>query len=374
MVIYIVNNYSPTEMIGGSEIQCWLLAKYLAKKGHKTSYLAMQGISGKEEAEGEGFKIRYLSAKKGSRLSAFINFYRLLKKEKPDICYLRTFRYLFFLNLIRSILGIPAVFNTSNLTDCDPSLEKIEFSLNLPVFFASLRSSMIRRLNFASLNKLPLITITKYHPQLLKEKYNINVQAFPVYNFMEDEYEKNRTVKQKRIVSVNNLKPRKNPEAFIKLAERFKDSGYEFLMVGNIQSNFDYYQKMVREAESRLPNFKYLGGKSIAEVNKILASSMVFVNTCSPEGFGNNFIQAWLNECPTVTLQFDPDGIIEANKIGFHSGSIDQMAVDLEKLMANGQLLEEMGKKARLYALANHSVANVDKYEEIFKEIAHEND
>ncbi len=101
-----------------------------------------------------------------------------------------------------------------------------------------------------------------------------------------------------------------------------------------------------------------------------MASSCIFVNTCEPEGFGNNFIQAWFNECPTITLEFDPDGIIEREKIGFCSGSLEKMADDLKFLMDNSEERIKMGRRARLYALANHSPeSNAAKYEELLKKI-----
>lgn len=371
MKIFIVNNFSPVEQIGGSEIQCWLLAKYLAKRGYRTVYLALQGLTSKKQEEGDGFTVFYLCQKGKNKLKLFINFYKFFKKERPDICYIRVFRYLFLLNKICKILKIPVIFNTSHINDCQPRVEKIEFSLNPLKILKSVRIVAQRYLNFSTLKGVEVITINKYHAELLKEKYNI--EAIPIYNSMEDNYEKNRTEKKKQIVWVNNIKERKRPEIFIKLAQKFKNSDYEFLMIGEFQSNIDYYKKIIREYEKQNKNFRYLGIKSIEEVDKILAESEILVNTCEPEGFGNNFIQAWFNECPTITLSFDPDNIIENNKIGYHSGIFKKMVEDAENLMNDGKLRTEMGKRARKYALQNHNIdANIKKYESFFKKIAYE--
>ena len=187
---------------------------------------------------------------------------------------------------------------------------------------------------------------------------------------MEDNYKTNKTNKKKQIVWVNNIKERKRPELFIKLANQFESTDYKFLMVGYLQSNIIYYENLIRENENKNLNFKYLGGKSPEEVDKILAASAIFVNTCEPEGFGNNFIQAWFNECPSITLSFDADNIIKNNKIGYHSGTFERMVEDVKSLMLNKHLREEMGERARKYALENHSIsANVIKYEKKFEEI-----
>ena len=82
MKIFFVNNFSPQEQIGGSEIQCWLLAKYLAKRGHQTAYLALRGLAGQRQELGDGFKVYYLAGENDNKLKIFINFYRLLKKRK----------------------------------------------------------------------------------------------------------------------------------------------------------------------------------------------------------------------------------------------------------------------------------------------------
>lgn len=365
MKIFFVNNFSPQEAIGGSEIQCWLLAKYLAKRGHQTAYLALQGLSGKKQEQIDGVEVYYLTDKNDSKLKIFTNFYSLLKKEKPDICYIRFFRYLFFLNKISKFLKIPVVFNTSHINDCQPNLEKIKFSLNPLRFLKSIRINIQRHLNFSTFRKVEVITINKYQAKLLREKYNIKTSS--IYNSMEDNYAQNQTNKQKQIVWVNNIKARKRPEMFIKLANQFKDSHYKFLMIGNLQS--DKYQKIIEKHKGENSNFKYLGAKPSEEVDKILATSEIFINTCQPEGFGNNFIQAWFNKCPTITLSFDPDDIIKNNQIGFHSGNQKQMKKDLQRLMDNDSLRITMGKRAREYALKNHKIIdNVKKYEKKFYE------
>lgn len=368
MKIFVVNNFSPKEKIGGSEIQCWLIAKYLAAMGHQTIYIALKTFSDKTQEYIDGVNVRYISHKKDGKLRTLVNFYKFFKKEKPDICYIRVFKYLFFLAKICKFLKIPVVFNTSHINDCKPDLEKVKFCFNPFKFLKSVRIVIQRRLNFSILRKVEVITINKYHAKLLKDKYNIS--ATPIYNSMEDNYRKNQAEKQKQVVWVNNIKERKRPELFIKLADEFKGGNYKFLMIGNFQNNIEHYKKLIEECEKFSLNFKYLGSKTPEEVNKVLAESEIMVNTCKPEGFGNNFIQAWFNECPTITLNFDPDDIIEKNRIGFHSRNFEQMVKDLRTLMNDEKLRETMGERARKYALENHSInKNVLKYESYFKKI-----
>ncbi len=286
MKIFFINNFSPKEVIGGSEIQCWLLAKHLSNRGYQISYLALQSLADKRQEQRDDFKIYYLTNKNDNKLKIFINFYNLLKKEKPDVCYIRIFKHLFLLNKISKFLKIPVVFNTSHISDCHPDLEKIKLSLNILKFLKSIRIVIQRHLNFSTLRKVNLVTINKYQAEFLNKKYGIKAET--IYNSMEDNYDKNKSEKQKQIVWVNNIKARKRPEVFINLANQFKNSDYKFLMIGGLQSNS--YQEIIKKCEEDNNNFKYLGVKSPKEVDKILAGSEIFINTCQPEGFGNNFI------------------------------------------------------------------------------------
>jgi len=348
--------------VGGAEIQCVLLAKYLAKRGHETIYLALKE---KEDINKEEGVRSYGLMKSGNKFSALLKFCKFLKKEKPDICYIRTFDELFILSLICRLCRIKTVYNTTHINNCTP-YQKLKFSLNIIRLSKNLKAAVFHYLNFISLKRVNVLTINRLHAKILKERYNIS--ATSIYNSMEDNYRSDIKNKENKIVWVNNIKPRKNPEIFIKLANEFKGSKWEFLMIGEIQGA--NYLKIIKLAELSNPNLKYLGPKTIEEVDEILAKATILVNTCEPEGFGNNFIQAWLNECPTVTLKFDPDDIIKINKIGFHSKTFEQMIKDAVYLMEHKEERIEMGRRARKYALENHNInKNVLKYESYFSKI-----
>ncbi|NQU77594.1 glycosyltransferase family 4 protein [Candidatus Falkowbacteria bacterium] len=354
--IYIVNQYFPFDKLGGSEIQCWLLAKHLPSLGYETKYIAVSNPKGEEaKVRKNEVLVEYLGQEDKVGLSNFFRFYKLLKNERPDVCYIRIFRFAFLLSLACRLVGVPAVFNTSTLRDCMPQVEGAR----------GLRHKVQRYLNFRSLRKMRVVTINKEHAEILGKQ---GIKATPIYNSMEDDYHGGEKVNQ--VVWVNNIKKRKNPEAYLRLVSKFRDSNWKFIMIGNVQNEVEHYKNLIDETKKVNPNFEYLGGLKPVEVDKILGVSKIFVNTCEVEGFGNNFIQAWLGECPTITLTFDPDNIIENNKLGFYSRVEEQMAKDLEKLMHDDNLRVEMGKRARKWAKENHDInASILKYNKIFKDL-----
>ena len=91
------------------------------------------------------------------------------------------------------------------------------------------------------------------------------------------------------------------------------------------------------------------------------------VHTCKPEGFSNNFIQAWNQGKPTITLEFDPDGLIEKFGLGFRSGMLDKMCRHIKLLIKEEALRNAMGRRAR--EIANKYFVpeeNIRKYERFF--------
>jgi len=108
-----------------------------------------------------------------------------------------------------------------------------------------------------------------------------------------------------------------------------------------------------------------LGPKSPGEVNGILRRSLFLVHTCAPEGFGNNFIQAWLQGKPTVSLYFDPEGIIAREGLGYVSGTFPKLVQDVARLVENQAECKIMGHKARQFAVERFSPeANTRKLEQ----------
>ncbi len=166
---------------------------------------------------------------------------------------------------------------------------------------------------------------------------------------------------------VANFKAQKRPELCIELAKSLEDLDYDLIMVGGIQDqSYNYFQS----ADNLPANLHYLGPKTVEEVNGILFKSTCMVHTCKPEGFGNNFIQAWLQGKPVVSYEFDPGGLIESKGLGFVSeANMDKFVTDTIRLISDRSLNKEMGAKAKSYAYTHfHPETNVRKLEQFMLE------
>ena len=152
---------------------------------------------------------------------------------------------------------------------------------------------------------------------------------------------------------IANLKPIKQPELFVALAERFKtNQSIRFTMIGRSHKN---YEELLQNAADRIPNFRYLGEIPNNEVNKQLCQTHILVNTSEYEGFSNTFVQAWMRKVVVVSLNSNPDGLLSDKEIGFVSSNLNELEKTIRDLVDNKDTIERMGRKAFDYAQVNHS-------------------
>jgi glycosyltransferase involved in cell wall biosynthesis len=357
-VAIVTINFPTGDLIGGAELQAYFLAKHLPCLGATTTYIAMRNHDGEAYvAEREGFLLRVLSGRHERMWRAMMRLFKCFREERPDVCYVREFRILFPLFILCRVAGVPIVFNTTHEKNLFPYYG-----------WQGVKGTFFHFLSFLTLRFVDhVVTNNTTHATLLKERYRL--KATPILNSMEDHYVSG-TAKQKRVLWVANVKSRKRPEVFIRLADALRDTGYEFVMVGHLYGETGKYHDLIAQAQKENSVFRFLGGKTPREVDALLASSEIFVSTCKPEGFPNNIIQACLAECAIVSFDYDPDGIFWRNHIGFVPATFDDTIALMWKLVANEEMRREAGERARAYAIAHHSLdRNMKTFYQLFKNV-----
>jgi glycosyltransferase involved in cell wall biosynthesis len=122
------------------------------------------------------------------------------------------------------------------------------------------------------------------------------------------------------------------------------------------------WQSKLENEIDRLPNLTYLGPLQVEQVNQILTSTDLLVNTSQYEGFSNTFIQAWFRRVPVLSLNCDPENLLSSNKLGvFANGCYTILRDSLQDLISNREKLDTLGMNARLHAEANHSLSNTQR-------------
>jgi glycosyltransferase involved in cell wall biosynthesis len=167
------------------------------------------------------------------------------------------------------------------------------------------------------------------------------------------------------ILWVGSLSRIKNPELFIKLAKSLPNVHFE--MIGGRGDPPQLYDEIVANAK-RETNLTFHGFVPYNKIEKHFRRASVFVNTSSMEGFPNTFIQAWAHYIPVVSLNADPDNVIEDEKIGFCSGTFRQLVSDVTSLLEHENQRKTLGENARNYVEREHDVRiTVKKYCTIFE-------
>ena len=349
---------------GGAEYQAYLLSQELREQ-FEIFYISV-GHEKEEYIIDNGIKIYTV---KGPAFFGFKDVYFLLKpkifkilrREKPDLIYQR---------VAYSVTGIAAKYCQEH--DCqliwhidskpDVEMKKLSISKRILVDYFEKKY-----LEFGIKNANCIIGQEDYHNEMLVR--NFGKECTVILNkFLPVERKQVVKVLPIRVLWIANIKPLKQAELFIDLAYQFKDDdSVSFIMIG--RSATGNYQAKLEKRMQRLINLEYKGELPIDKVNDLLRESHLFVNTSLYEGGPPiTFIQAWMREVPTVSLNVDPDDMIKKNKLGFHSGSFEQMVKDVRFLIENKKVRGEMGRNARKYALREYDIKKiVPKYVELFE-------
>lgn len=332
MRVVIINQH-PRDALGGSEIQCDLIARRLIERGHQVVYIAVNG------GDRHG-TLPYKVVPVPPQGKAIVK--EALAAE-PTVVYWRfntkCFRYV--VKRIRDA-EVPFVFAVAHIGDLRffPTWDRLKCCQGI---YGACRTTLRAMWNHGGLTRVS--GLTSVNPDFIG-KIETERQLF-IPNGMSDAREP-FSWPRPYVVWVANIKAVKRPEVCVKLARMLRERGVDVLMIGKITD--DRYRWV--QDPSRLPsNLFYLGAKTVEQVNGILANSLALVHTCVPEGFCNNFIQAWLQGKPTISFDFDPGGLIAKQGFGFVSNRDEtRFHRDVLGIIQDPVGAERMGSKAQRWA------------------------
>ena len=339
---------------GGAEYQAYLLANSLDRSKYDIFFISMGGNkNGKYIID--GYRIYFLKSNKilmklgRCHCIYFFKIFKILSIERPQVVYQRIANST---TGLLSYLSNRLKFRFILASSSDKNFEK--------KIFRGIRNILSNIDDYLRIygiyNTNSIFVQSNYQKRVLKENFGKISYLLPNFHPTPK-----KTVIKKRcpitVVWISNIKRLKQPQIFVALAKEFQNyKNVKFVMIGKPARSIWQYdiEKRIKE----LKNLNYLKKQNNNRINEILCESHILVNTSQYEGFPNTFIQAWMREIPVISLNVDPDDILKKNKIGFHSRSFEQMVLDLRKLIEGKKLRMEMGKRARKYALNNHSMAN----------------
>ena len=208
--------------------------------------------------------------------------------------------------------------------------------------------------NFGLRSARRILSQSEEHHQLLLQHYNLESQVF---NIVYPEDKPDGSYHKRTVLWVGRCLEWKQPKLFLEVAQALPD--FKFVMVcpyqGGSRRLFDETKKLGQQ----LDNLVFEGRVPFPEMERYFGEAKVYVNTSVAEGFPNTFIQAARQGTPIVSLNVDPDGILEREKIGFFSrGDLRLCIEQLRDLLSDFGLWQQYSKNCVRLFQKHHLVSN----------------
>lgn len=351
---------------GGAEVQAWLLAKELARRGFEVDYIA-QSVADRENTidHWDGVTIRWLPHVKRFDWLSTRDYYQSLKESNPDLViqrmtsyhtgtagyYCRKHNKKFAWICTDNASPVRWLFLKKQLkvnSEVKPGLlKRIVFIANA-LIYDLFRQYGVKRVDYP---------FTQNDQQQLMMQNSFKLESSRMISGHEPPetlIPADKLLLNKYILWVANLAPRKRPEIFIEMARLASETDFRFIMVGG-RADQEYIDRLFKDKPA---NLEWVGKLPFDEALGWFDRALFFVNTSTKdgEGFPNTYIQAWLRGAPVLSAGVDPDNIIEKNKLGWVAEEPEKLLEAIKNLTEHQGEYKEISKKAVEYANRHHSV------------------
>lgn len=347
---------------GGAELQLYQIAKLMVQQGNSV-YIVTDSLNynpGLYKWKEEGIELYKL---KTSHI--FLKYYLapmfLFKKINASVYVSRGLFYSFAVSLFARLYKKKSVYMVAHINDC-----RCFMVLSL---FKKLSEFNIKHCFITYINQYGMRIADTVVAQSVNQKHflmkNFGLKSVIIKSGLPVIVKPSQKVNPPVVLWLASLKRWKQAEIFIQLARHCQNLNCKFILAGRPTDKG--YLKKIHSMLKGLSNIEYIGEINVEKSTELIGGASLFVNTSKYEGFPNTFIQAWMRQIPTVSLNVDPDDVIKKNKLGFHSKSFEQLVRDVKFLIINRSAREEMGKNARRYAIRNHDINKImPEYIELF--------
>jgi glycosyltransferase involved in cell wall biosynthesis len=359
MRIAIVNRHL-RDGAGGSELQCDLIARGLAARGHEVVHLVTS------EGTADLTDLPYRCVRTGPSAGALVE---AVVAAGADIAYWRLNRLglpAFAAGCRRG--GVPVVFAASSNDDVlrwpaegRPALGEV----TLRDHASQLRWRVLHRLSHRALRDVAALTVQREDflgRAPTREQVVVRNSAAPDTGAAAFAWPR------PYVAWVANIKRRKRPQLLPVIADRLAAHGVDVLFAGALRD--DRYAALLRPGAA--PNLHHVGVLDQAGVDGLLAGARCAVITSEEEGFSNVLIHAWRHHIPTISLDHDPDGLIARHGLGVMAdGDVDRLLDAVERYATDAELAAQAGARAStLAARLFDAGANLDRLEEVLRTAA----
>ncbi|MEK6974157.1 MAG: glycosyltransferase family 4 protein [Nanoarchaeota archaeon] len=347
----------------GADIQLYQLAKEISKnKNFEISFL-VGNFNQRSIEKYDGIKVYRYNGNTSNKFFLMhhlqgYGLFKTLKKIDADIYIQRSASTLTGqISSFCKMFNKKFIFMVAHKKDCDISYSKIE-----KLFGHYLYPIGIYRYLFGVKNADLIITQNQEQYELLKKKLGRTSKLIKsAYKI-----EKNSVLKKNHILWVARGIKWKQPEIFIGLAKNFPKEKFVMICPGNTS-----YKESIKEIAINAKNLKFIDEVPFNNIDEYFKKAKLFVSTSVHEGFPNTFVQAAKNGTPIISLNINPDNILDGHKIGFHSKNFENLKKDISCLLNDKKLYKKISSNALLYAKENHDITVIKKqYESLLESLS----
>ncbi len=350
----LANQIEKNTVVGGSEVQLVFLARELQRHSsvHVSMVTADYGQPPYEHLNGidtySSFKLNE------SRLLGLGKLLRALWSARPDVIVQRAINPMSgILALWYKMLGKRFVYMVASDYEVDGRFEKDQGRLNAWLGFLAFR--------FASI----ILNQNSFQRDQIQKRWHRESIYFP-NSFPAPT--SSQTVQKDIILWVGKAVPLKRPDLFLDLAEHFPNE--RFVMVcPAVPNNLNYFTK-IQERASSLSNLQFFEAQPLASVEKLFQAAKAYVLTSDYEGFPNTFIQAAQNGVPILSVNVNPDGLLDREGLGIWcQNNSTQLPAALERILTDRELTESIAQRGPDYIQTHHSLErNAERFLELIND------
>ena len=348
--ISFISSLNPLDKSGGAELQTYNWMMKFKENNYKISQIIEKTNKNNKDDDVNTF---YIKDRTIFNFVSCIQLFIVLIRIKPDICYQR------LKNEFSFVIGLYCkIFKKKYVWWCssDASAKKNSYYIhaierkylknNFKHFIARIDAKIVSYISdYGTLLADVTICQNNYQKELLlKRKYknvnliknSVNLSVFPKV-----------PKKAIQVIFVGNLRPVKQPEIFLDLVDSLKNTEIKFIMIGK-----SYDNKSLLNRIQNMSNLIYYDQIGHDEVLNHIASSKILVNTSIHEGFSNVFIESWILGAKVLSLNSNPDKLLQA-PLGSKSKNIS----DMKRYILNNIYLD---KSQEIEEIINFAVVNFD--------------
>ena len=323
--------------VGGEEVQHPQLAVALTRLGHDVTLLVAD-FGQPDGAVYEG--VRTLRAYKevaGLPVLRFVyprwvKLWSAIARANADVYYCSCAGMLVgLLAMYCRLHQKRLVFRTASDSDCEPDSLLIRYRRDRWLYEYGLKRADA------------VLVQTATQQRALKKNYGLDgvIADMVVAEPMNGEAAMGKDID---VLWVSNLRHVKRPDRLLEIARAMP--GYRFHMAGGPSpGEEDVFRRVEVEARA-IPNLTFHGAVPYMDVGVLFARARLFANTSDLEGFPNTFLQSWVRGIPVVTM-FDPDGVVQRERLGSAHSTVAEMAAGLEAFLRSEDAYEAASSATR---------------------------